>query len=171
MAFVSPPTIPIGLADLFESAGFIASAEEDCKPYFKGKKHVKENSWYGWAQRKSAGEDAGTTKSKIRRICEGMSQAYDQYKESQWSEIILNKMIKLRFGIMKIQGAYAIKDQNTVDHLDDSIVILDFKIPEHIKLKYGFRDVGKSSLLEHELPMAEIIAAPNQDTEDEKEEE
>jgi hypothetical protein len=164
----SPPTIPIGLSTLFRRAGFIASAPEMCKPCFKTKKYYDTSTLRGWIMRHASGETSTDTQTNVYNICEGMSQAVEQYAETWWENVIIERMIKLRIGIFKIIAAYERdKDYDTADCLKDSVLILDFRIPENRRNDYGFvtecKNLGK--ITSHPIP---IPSGEEDETKDEE---
>ena len=133
-------TIPPYLQTLFEMMNFLGVAKKDCKPCFNTKRYVDRNSYWGSLFRWNWNEKQSTYgNGKIRSCCESASQAYELYKDSQYETIILTKILKLRQGLLEIRNTYA-KDEDeidTVNHIDDSIMILDLKIPHNIKLNEG----------------------------------
>ena len=145
MAQLNAPTIPIGLTTLFEDAGFLAAAKDKHKPCIKSKYYVDDHTIVGYITRRWNRDNPDQVKEYIRRVCEQMSQAIVQYNDTHFYEIILNKMVQLRNGIERIKATYdADADKcQIVGHIGDSILILDLRIPEHIKQLHGFSVMSK----------------------------
>jgi hypothetical protein len=136
----SSTTIPLHLLTLFETMDFISSAKKDCKPCFNTRQYVDRNSYLGAFIRWINGEKQSTYGNNIiRHCCESASQAYSSYIGTDYEPIILNKMIELRKGLIEIQSTYSkdTKEIDTVNHINNSIMILDLKIPLSEKIKNG----------------------------------
>lgn len=139
-AYMFAPTIPVHLEALFEMMDFIASAKKGSKPCFNGLYYVDATSWTGAFYRLLKGEkQSGRGNMEIRKCCEEAAQAYEQYKNTPFKKVILEKMVKLRNGIISIRGTYENDDSETatVNHLTNSILVLDMRIPQHILLEQG----------------------------------
>jgi hypothetical protein len=133
------PTIPLHLQSLFESMNFLASAVKDGKPCFKTRTYVDRSSYWGAFVRWSAGEkQSAYGNDKIRLCCESACQAYEVYKTTNYEPILIEKMFKLRKGLCEIRDTYERENEiDTVNHINDSIMILDFKLPQEFKLQTG----------------------------------
>lgn len=156
MTSISAPTIPVGLQRLFEDAGFIAAAQDNQKPAIHSKTFTAADSTWDWLWRRWKRENQDGVKIYVRRVCEEMAQALVQYEDSAFYEVILAKMIALRTGVFRIAESYR-ADVSTKSHMDDSILILDFKIPENIKIKHGFSVLNKPSV----APLGRGVFAPS----------
>ncbi len=142
MAGINPPTIPVALQRLFADAGFLSCAEDDQKPSINTRTYARKDSWWDWASRRYNRENPDRTKHFIRSTCEEIAQNLQQYTDTDFYEIILTKMIKLRTGLVKIAETYK-SDVSARDHINDSIMLLDMKIPERIKVTHGFSTVSR----------------------------
>lgn len=142
MAAINPPTIPISLQSLFADAGFLGSAQDDEKPCITARCYVHKDSWIGYGYRRWNRENPDKTKHFIRTTCEAIAQNLSQYADTPFYDIILTKIIKLRTGLIKIAETYK-SDVVVKDHIGDSVMILDMKIPEHIKIQHGFSTVNR----------------------------
>lgn len=141
MASINPPTIPVALQRLFADAGFLSCAQDNQKPCI-GNRYYVGNSALGFLLRRWERENVDRTKTFIRSTCEEILQNLIQYKSTDFYDIILTKMLKLRVGLTKISHSYR-ADVTAQDHINDSIMILDMKIPEHIKIIYGISTVTR----------------------------
>lgn len=133
------PTIPLHLQSLFENMNFLGSAVKDGKPCFKSRLYVDRGSYSGAFYRWSTGEKQSTHgNDKIRICCESACQAYEAYKHSNYGPILTDKMLKLRKGLMEIRDTYERSNEiDTVNHINDSIMILEFKLPKTFKIQTG----------------------------------
>jgi hypothetical protein len=133
-------TIPLHLLNLFETMDFLSSAKKDSKPCFNTRQYVDRNSYIGALIRWFNGEKQSTHGNIIiRNCCESASQAYTSYIGTEYEKIILNKIIELRKGLVEIQNTYSkdTREIDTVNHINNSIMILDLKIPFTEKIKHG----------------------------------
>lgn len=127
--------VPVHLQTLFDTMDFIGHAKVGFKPCFNGMYYVNSNSWLGSLYRFKNGESQSSKGNDIiRKCCQESVQAYNQYEDTDFSEIILNKMLSLREGILAIRETY-LNDENevkTCSHLMNSVLELDRKIPKDI---------------------------------------
>jgi hypothetical protein len=133
-------TVPVHLQNLFDMMDFIGKAKIGFKPCFNGMYYVSAKSWLGALYRLSGRESQGDKGNCIvRGCCQESSQAYEQYKDTEFEEIILSKMITLRGGIVSIIKTYSLDDQEiqTCTHLQNSILEIDRKIPRDIMVSMG----------------------------------
>lgn len=170
MADISAPTIPIGLQQLFEDAGFLAAAEDDQKPCIKGKYYVQSDSWLGYLQRRWDREGPDKTKVYVRRVCEQLSQSLNMYVDTNFYDIILIKMVKVRIGVERIANTYRHVDITVHGHLLDSILILDMKIPESVKQEQGFGTMKKQKKPTLPLPAEDGSSKPSKKRETKRKE-
>ena len=164
--FIVSSTIPLHLQELFDTMDLIASAKKGSKLCFIGKCYVDASSWSGAIYRKYTGESQSSKGNDlIRKCCDQAAQAFEQYKGDRLSDIILEKILKLRGGICVLKSNYE-HDVSIVNHLNNSILFLDLVIPEDIKNKVlrgqshinivRSRNVSSSSgHSEEELPILE----------------
>lgn len=165
MAGINPPTIPVALQRLFADAGFLSCAEDDQKPCISTRTYAHKDSWWDWGTRRWNRENPDRTKNFIRSTCEEIAQNIQQYTDTDFYEIILTKMIKLRTGLVKIAETYK-SDVSAKDHITDSIMLLDMKIPERIKVTHGFSTInrpqvaplGRGVIMTSSMPALEIPA-------------
>lgn len=133
-------TVPVHLQNLFDMMDFIGNAKTGMKPCFNGKYYVSSDSWTGALYRMKDGEKQSTRGNDIvRKCCQDAAQSYEQYKSTEFGPIILDKMIKLRTGILAIKSTYEIDDTEiqTCSHLSNSILELDRKIPHEVLVANG----------------------------------
>ena len=133
--------IPQQLQSLFTEMSFIASAKPGVKLCFKNKRHVDANSWFSIIYRTWYNESQGGRGNDIiRKCCEEAVQTYKQYKDTIFADLILDRMIKMRDGIVIIKTTYE-NDETKISvcsHLDISITILHMILPVHPLVKIAF---------------------------------
>ena len=118
---------------------FLGSAVKDGKPCFNSREYVDRNSYWGGFKRWVAGEKQSRYgNDKIRNCCESACQAFEAYRDSEYGPIIIDKMLKLRKGLLEIKATYERNNEiDTVSHISDSIMILDFRLPSEVKTQTG----------------------------------
>jgi hypothetical protein len=116
---------------------FIGAAKPGYKPCFKTNQYVHKTSYFGSMIRWRDDEKQATIgNAKIREYCKEAAEAYDAYKETSYAQIILDRMLKMRNGLLEIRNTYA-DDINIYTDIDISIMILDVAIPEDTKIATG----------------------------------
>jgi hypothetical protein len=159
----NPPTIPVHLLSLFEMMDFLGSARKDGKPCFHSKRYVDRNSYIGAVIRWINGEKQSTYGNAIiRNCCEETSQAYSSYVGTDFEHIILDKMINLYRGLEQIALTYE-KDEHeidTVNHIRNSLMIINMKIPHNIKVQNGLVPPSSNVLVPSSSPKLYSLPAP-----------
>jgi hypothetical protein len=136
----SHTVIPIHLQKLFDQMEFIAAAKKNSKPCFGGGYYVDKDSWVGSFWRTFSGEKQNTRGNTIvRECCNQAVQCHTTHTGTETGNLILDKMIYLRVGIMSLIDTYSKKDADisTVSSLKNSIIILDTRIPRNILIERG----------------------------------
>lgn len=134
------PTIPVHLLNLFETMDFLSSAKKNGKPCFNTRRYIDRDSYFGALFRWISGEKQSTHGNNIiRSCCEMASQALTSYYQTDYETILLDKIMGLRRGLLEICDTYSKDDTDidTVNHIKNSVMILDLKIPYSVKVTHG----------------------------------
>ncbi len=129
-------SIPLRLESLFQEMDFIGEIPANHKLCTKDRCYVDAKSWIGWTYRKFLSENNELTIAFILKVCRSTDVELKNCVNTDFNDLLIEKSLLLRTGIIKLRDTY-IKDVRTSNALSSSLLILDFALPEKIKIDKG----------------------------------
>jgi hypothetical protein len=130
------------LENLFQRADFINNAKEDDKICFKTHIYVNKNSWYGAFIRHKDGETSEDTVRKISDVSKELSDQADMCIDTQFRDMILSKLIKLRTTCVMLRDSTYVGEMNFFTNINTIISRIEIGLPSDILESNGISKLG-----------------------------